>query len=146
MISSRRRFLLRAVGVVVVVAPAAVLPPSLGGGVTHAWAAPGSAPAPLRIAIDKTKVDMKAHHLELRLSRPAGKVQIKVTSDADAVLADEEQDFSGRPAGATLVVTWNPSSDAQVARIEVRAFDARGAREGRPARGTPGADRRAEDA
>jgi outer membrane protein OmpA-like peptidoglycan-associated protein len=81
---------------------------------------------PLTVEVDKAKVDLKQHRLEVKLSHPAGKVTIQVFSDSDALLADEQQDFSGRPAGAPLVVTWTPSSDAPVGRIELRAFDAAG--------------------
>ena len=86
-------------------------------------AAPASA---LKIQVEKSKVDLKNHRLEVKLARPAGKVKIVVTSESDAVLADEEQDFTGRPAGIPLIVTWNPSSDAAVGKIDVRAFDTRG--------------------
>jgi len=81
----------------------------------------------LKIQVEKSKVDLKNHRLEVKLSRPAGKVKIVVTSDSDAVLADEEQDFTGRPAGMPLIVTWNPSSDAPVGKIDIRAFDSAGA-------------------
>src|SRR4029079_6435171 len=80
----------------------------------------------LKIQVEKSKVDLKNHRLEVKLSRPAGKVKIVVTSDSDAVLADEEQDFTGRPAGMPLIVTWNPSSDAPVGKIDIRAFDSAG--------------------
>ena len=85
-----------------------------------------AAPAALKVQVDKTKVDLKQHRLEVKMSRPAGKVKIEVFSDADASLADEEQDFSGRAAGTPLIVTWTPNSDAPVGRIELRAYDAQG--------------------
>jgi outer membrane protein OmpA-like peptidoglycan-associated protein len=81
----------------------------------------------LKIQVEKSKVDLKNHRLEVKLSRPAARVKIVVTSDSDAVLADEEQDFTGRAAGAPLIVTWNPSSDAPVGKIDLRAFDTTGA-------------------
>ncbi|HMF40364.1 MAG TPA: OmpA family protein [Polyangia bacterium] len=80
----------------------------------------------LKVSVDKTKVDLKAHRLEVKMSRPAGKVKITVYSESNAVLADDEQDFSGRPGGAPLIVTWTPSSDDAVAKIELRAYDAQG--------------------
>jgi outer membrane protein OmpA-like peptidoglycan-associated protein len=92
------------------------------GGAPRAAAAPSS----LKVQVEKSKVDLKQHRLEVKMSHPAGKVKIEVYSDSDAVLADEEQDFSGRAAGTPLVVTWTPSSDAAVARIEVRTYDAHG--------------------
>lgn len=79
----------------------------------------------LKIQVDKTKVDLKAHRLEVKMSHPPGKVKIEVFSESGGSLADEEHDFSGRAAGTPLVVTWNPSSDAPVGRIAVRAYDAR---------------------
>jgi outer membrane protein OmpA-like peptidoglycan-associated protein len=85
-----------------------------------------AAPAALKIQVDKSKVDLKAHRLEVKMSRPPGKVKIQVVAESGAILADEEQDFTGRAAGSPLVVTWTPSSDAAVARIEVKAYDAQG--------------------
>src|SRR5678815_5586096 len=49
-----------------------------------------------------------------------------VYDESNAVLADDEQDFSGRPGGTPLIVTWSPSSDAPVGKIELRAYDAQG--------------------
>jgi outer membrane protein OmpA-like peptidoglycan-associated protein len=100
-----------------------VLAPGQAGAAAGAKRAAGST---LRVSVDKSKVDLKDHRLELRMSAPAGKVKIVVYSDTDAVLADEEHDFTGHPAGSPLVVTWQPSSEAPVARIELRASDANG--------------------
>lgn len=86
-------------------------------------AAPASA---LKIQVDKSKVDLKQHRLEVKMSRPAGKVKIQVVGESNAVLADEEHDFTGRPGGSPLIVTWTPSSDEPVSRIEVKAYDAQG--------------------
>jgi outer membrane protein OmpA-like peptidoglycan-associated protein len=85
-----------------------------------------AAGSPLKVQVDKTKVDLKQHRLEVKMSHPAGKVKLQVYAESEAVLAEEEQDFSGRPAGAPLIVTWTPSSDASVARIEIHAYDAQG--------------------
>jgi outer membrane protein OmpA-like peptidoglycan-associated protein len=90
---------------------------------TLAAAAGGS---PLRMQVDKTKVDLKAHRLEVKLSHPPAHVKITVFSDSDAVLAEDEQDFTGHAAGSPLIVTWTPSSDAAVGRIDVRAYDVQG--------------------
>ncbi|HVZ71232.1 MAG TPA: OmpA family protein [Polyangia bacterium] len=85
-----------------------------------------SAAPPLRVQVEKSKVDLKQHRLEMTMSRP-GKVKITVVGESGATLADEEHDFSSRAAGAPLVVTWSPSSDEAVATIDVRATDASGA-------------------
>ena len=96
----------------------------LVGALAHRTLAAGS---PLKVQVDKSKVDLKQHRLEVKMSHPAGKVKIEVYADSEAVLADQEQDFTGRPAGAPLIVTWTPTSDAPVARIEVHAYDTQGA-------------------
>jgi outer membrane protein OmpA-like peptidoglycan-associated protein len=85
-----------------------------------------AAGSPLKVQVEKTKVDLKAHRLEVKMSHPAGKVKIEVFAEDEAPLADEEQDFSGRPAGTPLIVTWTPSSDAPVGHIDVQAYDAQG--------------------
>ena len=108
-------------------AVAAVALAGLAVSVRSALAAKAGVPAStLKVAVDKGKVDMKAHRLEVKMSRPAGKVKITVYDESNAVLADEEQDFTGRAGGTPLIVTWNPSSDAAVGKIELRAYDAQG--------------------
>jgi outer membrane protein OmpA-like peptidoglycan-associated protein len=79
---------------------------------------------PLQIMVDRSKVDLKQHRLEVKMSRKAGKVAVRVEGESGATLAEEEQDFSGRPAGSPLIVTWTPSSEETVARIDVKATDA----------------------
>jgi len=88
-------------------------------------AGPRATPAP-QIQIDKSKIDLPNHRLEMRLSLPPAEVQIKVTADSGEELADERHDFTGQAAGSPLVVTWKPSSDAVVARIEITAHDIAG--------------------
>ena len=67
----------------------------VGVATATALAAPASA---LKVIVDKGKVDLKGHRLEVKMSRPAGKVKITVYDESNAKLADEEQDFS-RPPG-----------------------------------------------
>jgi outer membrane protein OmpA-like peptidoglycan-associated protein len=90
----------------------------------HAQPAPnaGTKP-PLQVVIDKAKVDLNEHHLELKASRDLARVTLRVTGDSGAVLADVQRELSSYPAGKPLVVQWNPSSDEPVARIEVFAYD-----------------------
>jgi outer membrane protein OmpA-like peptidoglycan-associated protein len=95
-------------------------------GMAASVAVAAPAASALKVAVDKGKVDLKGHRLEVKMSRPAGKVKITVYAESNAVLADEEQDFAGRPGGSPLIVTWNQSSDEPVARIALRAYDAQG--------------------
>src|SRR5206468_1598548 len=59
---------------------------------------------PLKLFIDKSKVDLDRHRLEVKMSRQPGLVKIKVFGESGDVIADGEQDFSGRPAGSALEV------------------------------------------
>jgi outer membrane protein OmpA-like peptidoglycan-associated protein len=79
-----------------------------------------------KVQIDKSKVDLQHHRLELRLSLPPAEIEIKVLAETGEILADERQDFTGQPAGAPLTLTWTPSDPAPPARIEVRAHDVAG--------------------
>jgi outer membrane protein OmpA-like peptidoglycan-associated protein len=86
-----------------------------------------SAPrAALKVSIDRAKVDIPGHKLEVRLSRAAEKVRLKVVGESGAVLAENEKSFNGAAAGTPLQVTWSPSSDEAVAKIEVWGHDTDG--------------------
>ena len=97
-------------------------PPSKGG------TQPGaSAKGPkLEVSIDRSKVDLVNHRLEVKLSRPAEKVRLKVIGESGATLAEVEQQFGGAAAGTALNVSWQPSSNEAVARIEVWGHDTSG--------------------
>ncbi len=80
----------------------------------------------LKVDLDKSRVDLPARRLELRLSRPPGKVSVKALGEsAGAPLAEVEHDFTGHAAGETLVVTW-PSTGADIARIDLKVSDVDG--------------------
>ena len=82
-------------------------------------------PAP-QILIDKSKVDLANHRLEMKLSLPPADVEITVLSETGEELASERHDFTGQAAGSPLVITWTPTSDATAARIELKAHDVAG--------------------
>jgi outer membrane protein OmpA-like peptidoglycan-associated protein len=86
-----------------------------------------AAGSPLRVQVEKSKVDLPQHRLEVKMSHPPGKVKITVVGESGATLADEQHDFAGHAAGAPLVVTWSPASDEAVATIDVVAYDTQGA-------------------
>ncbi|MBC8134075.1 MAG: OmpA family protein [Deltaproteobacteria bacterium] len=76
--------------------------------------------------IDKAKVDLTNHRLEMRMSLPPAVVEIKVLAESGEVLADERHDFTGQPAGTPFTVNWTPISAVPAARIELRAQDVAG--------------------
>jgi outer membrane protein OmpA-like peptidoglycan-associated protein len=99
---------------------------ALAGAAIAPAAAARAAGTPLQVQVEKAKVDLKQHRLEVKMSHPAGKVKITVVGESGATLADETQDFTGRAAGVPLIVTWSPSSDEAIATIDVVAYDAQG--------------------
>jgi outer membrane protein OmpA-like peptidoglycan-associated protein len=82
--------------------------------------------APLQISIDRAKVDLVKHSVEVKLSRVAERVTLKVVGQSGAVLDDVDKSFTGAAAGTPLVVTWSPVSDEKVAKIEVWGYDTEG--------------------
>ena len=99
--------------------------PAARGG-AEALAGGGKTTRAPQLQVDKAKVDLANHRLELRMSLPPAEVEIKVISDTGEELADERHDFTGQAAGSPLVVTWTPSSPATAARIELKAHDTAG--------------------
>jgi outer membrane protein OmpA-like peptidoglycan-associated protein len=91
-----------------------------------AGGAGGGQKAPLQVTVDKSKVDLVEHHLELKASRALARVTLKVTGDSGAMIADVDRELALYPAGKPLVVDWQPSSDETVERIEVFAYDGEG--------------------
>lgn len=89
-------------------------------------AAEKTAGPPLRMTVDRSKVDLQQHRLEVVVSHPVSKISIKVTGESGAVLAEEDHDLSGRPPGAPTMISWRPSSDEPVERIDLHTSDARG--------------------
>jgi len=80
----------------------------------------------LQVTIDQSKVDLAGHKLEVQLSHAADKVRIKVIGASGTVLAEVEKSFGGAAAGTTLQMSWTPSREEDVGRIEVYGYDTDG--------------------
>jgi outer membrane protein OmpA-like peptidoglycan-associated protein len=61
--------------------------------------------------------------MEIRMSRPPGKIQLTVKTEEGAVIADLQEDFSGKPANAPLVVRWDQGRDQPTGSIQLRMYD-----------------------
>jgi len=87
---------------------------------------PPTSPVPagkhVKVTVDRAKVNLAGHTLEVSLSRPAEKVHLKVLGESGAVLAERDISFGGAPAGTPLTCSWTPSTSEAVARIEVIGF------------------------
>ena len=83
----------------------------------------------MTVSLDKSRVDLAHGRLELMVSIPEGKVDLKITSATDgATLVEEEQPFSDHAAREPLVVQWKPlAKDIEIGRIDVRVSEPGGA-------------------
>ena len=76
----------------------------------------------LKVQVDKSHA-LDEHYMEIRMSRPPGKVQLTVKTEEGAIIADVSEDFTGKPAGAPLIVRWNQGPDDPIGTIELRMAD-----------------------
>lgn len=102
-------------------APAAPKKPSISCE-PKAGTKPASGPK-LALSVDRAKVDLERHKLEVKLTRAACKVELKVVGESGKMLAEEAQAFNGAAPGTTLSVNWSPASSEPVMRIEVWGHD-----------------------
>jgi outer membrane protein OmpA-like peptidoglycan-associated protein len=102
------------------------------GGLLLAWPASakkkgGAAPAETRGPTFKVQVDkshaLEEHWMEIRMSRPAGKILLTVKTEEGAIIADVVEDFTGKPANAPLVVRWDQARDQPIGSISLRMHD-----------------------
>ena len=77
----------------------------------------------LQIQVPKEKVDLKEHHLEIVVSRAPARVRLTVVGESEATLDEREIDLTGRRAGEAILLSWQPSNDEQVAKIEIKVWD-----------------------
>ncbi|MEO5729069.1 MAG: OmpA family protein [Byssovorax sp.] len=104
--------------------PAAPKKPSISCE-AKAGARPANAPK-LALSVDRARVDLEGHKLEVKLTRAACKVELKVVGESGKILAEEAQAFNGAAAGTTLSVSWSPARAEPVMRIEVWGHDTDG--------------------
>jgi len=81
---------------------------------------------PLRVEVDKSKVDLKQRRLYLKLSRKGSSVAIKVFGENDQVLTDERHDISEHPANEEFALGWSSGTGEEIVRIELRVYDSDG--------------------
>ena len=88
---------------------------------------PGGSSQSTRSAVFKVEVDkshaLDDHQMVIRMSRPPGKVQLTVKTEEGAIIADIQEDFTGRSAGAPLTVKWDQARDQPVGSIQLRMYD-----------------------
>lgn len=81
---------------------------------------------PLQVEIDLSKVDLEHHELEVRMSRPADKIKLKVFDDVGGLVTETEKSYRGRAANEAITVRWTQPSATRVGKIEIFAYDTSG--------------------
>jgi outer membrane protein OmpA-like peptidoglycan-associated protein len=101
------------------------------GSATHGLIAPALAAEPrsgdrfgakLQMLVDRSKVDLERHRLEVTLNRPVSRIELKVLGENKEVLAQETFNPRGSP-GEPIVIRWSQSGNAPIARIELYGHD-----------------------
>jgi len=88
-----------------------------------AWAQQREA---LKVLIDRSKVDLVNHKVEVKLSRACDKITLKVQGESGSLLAEVEKACKGTAAGTAVEVTWTQTSDEAIQKIEVWGYDTDG--------------------
>jgi outer membrane protein OmpA-like peptidoglycan-associated protein len=83
----------------------------------------------LNVLLDKSQVDLRLGRMQLQISSPDGKVELRIIGgDGSEVLLEQEQDFADRDPATPLVMMWKPlPKGTEVGRIEVKVSDGSGA-------------------
>lgn len=77
----------------------------------------------LQIQVDRSKVDLDGHKLEVQLNRPASRIEIKVYGDDKAMLANETIKPKASSVGEPILIRWSQSNKTPVALIELFGYD-----------------------
>ncbi len=80
----------------------------------------------LEISVDRSRVDLEGHRLEVKLTRAACKVELQVIGESGKILANAAKSFDGATPGTVLTVDWSPIRAETVSRIEVWGHDTEG--------------------
>ena len=75
-----------------------------------------------RVDVDKSHA-LDEHQMVIRMSRPPGKVMLTVKTEEGAIIADLQEDFTGRSPGAPLTMKWDQEKDQPVGSIQLRMYD-----------------------
>lgn len=78
--------------------------------------------ATLKVTVDKSHA-LDEHRLEIRMSRPAGKIRLTVTNEDGREIVDQEFNFEGKPANAPLPVRWDQKPGEPIGTISLRMYD-----------------------
>jgi outer membrane protein OmpA-like peptidoglycan-associated protein len=77
----------------------------------------------LTMQVDRSTIDIQAHHLEVQMNRPVSRIEVKVLGEHKELLAEETLRPSDVTVGEPIVVRWSQVEKGEVARIELYGYD-----------------------
>lgn len=80
----------------------------------------------LTMQVDRNKVDLARHSLEVEMNRPVARIEVKVFGDDKEKLAEETIVPKEDVVGAPILVQWSQRGKAEIARIELYGYDNEG--------------------
>lgn len=82
---------------------------------------------PPRIELRPSDVDEPNHKITVRITEPAGKIELDIIGDGGKPIANVVQQFKGEAPGTPLVVTWKQADDKQLmSKFQLKAYDPAG--------------------
>jgi len=79
--------------------------------------------AKLTMQVDRNKIDLKAHRLEVQLNRSASRIELKVFGEDKQILGEETVRPNEGKVGEPIAIHWTQRADTQAARIELYGYD-----------------------
>lgn len=79
----------------------------------------------VNVSVDRSRVDLAAGRMEMLVTIPDGKVEVKIISATDgATLVEHEQSFENHPTDKPLLITWEPlAKGVEIGRVDIRVSD-----------------------
>jgi len=81
---------------------------------------------PIKISVNRDKLDLEGRSLEIQTSREVSQLSLKVIGLGDHLLAEESISVSNWALKKPLKITWPPIDRKELLRLEVRVDDADG--------------------
>ena len=91
-------------------------------GAAVAWAVP----APFRVSYDLEHLDLDAHVLQFRMSRPAGTAELVAIGEDGGTLGRGAATYQGEAPGTWLSIGWTQPDGARVLTLALRVVSADG--------------------
>jgi hypothetical protein len=77
---------------------------------------------PLDVVVFREQADVEERSIPIKINNPAGHVEFTAYGENNRKLYEGNQDFTGKPGSASLIVTWPKLSEA-IKLIKLRVFD-----------------------